>query len=180
MEEPGLFFMLKSMRRSLKKFEFKWRWKSCAQESHWHVQNANSVTTTWPRIRRLIRTEWRLRSTADSARDILCTRKQYNLLSSIKDQEFSWTFLRTKNWWNREYRKGPQEELLERPQGWVQEDNLAWQSNPSEADGSRYLGSCRFRSDHCSLRHSDCVPAALYHLTHTRDRVRLCQKRIGM
>ena len=40
------FFMLKSMRRSLKKFEFKWRWKSCAQESHWHVQNANSVTTT--------------------------------------------------------------------------------------------------------------------------------------
>ena len=46
MEELGLFFMLKSMRRSLKKFEFKWRWKSCAQESHWHVQNANSVTTT--------------------------------------------------------------------------------------------------------------------------------------
>ena len=46
MEELGLFFMLKSMRRSLKKFEFKWRWKSCAQELHWHVQNANNVITT--------------------------------------------------------------------------------------------------------------------------------------
>ena len=40
-------------------------------------------------------------------------------------------------------------------------------------------GSCRFRSDYCGIRHGDCVPAALYHLI-TGDKVRLCQKRIGM
>jgi len=37
--EVGLFFMPKIR-------ELIWRWKLCALESHWHVQNASSVITT--------------------------------------------------------------------------------------------------------------------------------------
>ena len=32
--------------RNTQQRNLKWRWKSCAQELHWHVQNANSVITT--------------------------------------------------------------------------------------------------------------------------------------
>jgi len=54
-----------------------WR-KICVQELLWHVPNANSVTTTPPRIRRLIRTEWKPRSIADSVRSIQTIRKPNN------------------------------------------------------------------------------------------------------
>ena len=40
----------------------------CVQKSLWHVPNANSVITILPRIRKLILTEWKPRSIADSAR----------------------------------------------------------------------------------------------------------------
>jgi hypothetical protein len=49
--------------------------EKCVQKSLWHARNANSVTTILPRIRRPIPTEWRSRSTADSARLIPFTRK---------------------------------------------------------------------------------------------------------
>lgn len=32
--------------RNTQQRNLKWRWKSCAQELHWHVQNANNVITT--------------------------------------------------------------------------------------------------------------------------------------
>ena len=52
------------------------RWKLCALESHWHVRNVNSVITTRRRIRRIIRTEWKLRNIADSAGNTQCTRRR--------------------------------------------------------------------------------------------------------
>jgi len=69
--EVGLFFMPK-IKRIL------WRWKLCAQELHWHVQNASSVITTWRRKRKLIRIEWKPKSIADFAESILYTRKPNN------------------------------------------------------------------------------------------------------
>ena len=44
--EVGFFFMPKNSDRELEENTRKARWKLCALESHWHVQNANSVTTT--------------------------------------------------------------------------------------------------------------------------------------
>ena len=49
MEELRSFFYAqiyekKKVRNNQRKF--KWRWKSCAQELHWHVQNVSNVTTT--------------------------------------------------------------------------------------------------------------------------------------
>ena len=41
----------------------------CALESHWHVQNANSVTTILLRIRKLILTEWKQVNIVDSAKN---------------------------------------------------------------------------------------------------------------
>ena len=41
----------------------------CALESHWHVQNANSVTTILLRIRKLILTEWKQVNTVDSVKN---------------------------------------------------------------------------------------------------------------
>ena len=52
--------------------------EKCVQESHWHVQNANSATITQPRIRRRILTEWKPRNTADSARSTQRTKRQNN------------------------------------------------------------------------------------------------------
>jgi hypothetical protein len=52
--------------------------EKCVQKSLWLVPNASSVTTILPRIRRLILTEWRPRSIADSARLIPFTRKLNN------------------------------------------------------------------------------------------------------
>lgn len=48
----------------------------CAQESHWHVRNANSVTTIQQRIKRHILTEWRSGSIVDFAESIRCTKRQ--------------------------------------------------------------------------------------------------------
>lgn len=56
-----------------------WRKNICVRELHWHVQNANNVTTTLQKIRKHIRTEWKQRSIADSARPILHTKKQNNI-----------------------------------------------------------------------------------------------------
>ena len=50
----------------------------CVLELHWHAQNANSVTTILPRIRRFILIVWRPRSIVSSVRDILHTRKPNN------------------------------------------------------------------------------------------------------
>ena len=70
--------------------QFKWRWKSCAQELHWHVQNANNVITTWLRIRRLILTEWKQRSIADSVKHIRYTKKQNKVTDCTWDQAAAW------------------------------------------------------------------------------------------
>ena len=53
----------------------------CVQELHLLAQNARIVTMILRRIRRLILTEWKQTSTADSARDIHYIRKQSNLLA---------------------------------------------------------------------------------------------------
>lgn len=60
-----------------------WR-KICVQELHWHVPNANSVTTILPRIRRLILTEWKPRNIVDSVRDIQIIRKPNNYRSATR------------------------------------------------------------------------------------------------
>ena len=58
------------------KIEIKsWRWKLCAQESHWNVQNVNSVTTIGQRIRKLIQIEWKQKNIVDSVKSIQCTKK---------------------------------------------------------------------------------------------------------
>ena len=46
--EVGLFFMPKIHQpiKAVSKKTKRARWKFCAQELHWHVQNANSVITT--------------------------------------------------------------------------------------------------------------------------------------
>ena len=62
----------------------------CAQESHWHVRSANSVTTIQRRIRRLILTGWRRRSIADSAGNILCIRRRSNRSSFLKRRQLIW------------------------------------------------------------------------------------------
>lgn len=48
----------------------------CVQRLHWHVQSASSAITILQRRRRLILTEWKSRSIADSAELIHCIRKQ--------------------------------------------------------------------------------------------------------
>lgn len=46
MEELRSFFYAQNQRKTETNKKLKWRWKSCAQRLHWHVQNANNVTTT--------------------------------------------------------------------------------------------------------------------------------------
>ena len=48
----------------------------CAQKLHWHVQNANSVTTTQQKIRKHIPTGWKLKNTANSAEPTHYTKKR--------------------------------------------------------------------------------------------------------
>ena len=67
--------------RSLKRLpqkSLRARWKLCALRSHWHVRSVNSEITTRQKKRRIILTEWKQRSTANSVRDTQCTRKQNN------------------------------------------------------------------------------------------------------
>ena len=47
----------------------------CVLKLLWNVQNANSVITTWPKIRRTIRTEWKQRNIVDFARNTRYTRR---------------------------------------------------------------------------------------------------------
>ena len=65
-------------RGSSAKYCLRARWKLCAQESHWHAQNVSSEITTQQKTKRIILTEWRHRSTADSVRNTHCTKKQNN------------------------------------------------------------------------------------------------------
>ncbi len=43
-----VFFLCSKLRpkHNVNYDKIKWRWKSCAQRSHWHVQNANNAITT--------------------------------------------------------------------------------------------------------------------------------------
>jgi len=54
----------------------------CVPRSHWHAQSASSVITIQLRIRRHIPIVWRQRSTADSARLILFTKRLSNPFKS--------------------------------------------------------------------------------------------------
>ena len=51
----------------------------CVQESHWHVQNVNNVTTIQLRIRKLILNVWKQKNTASSVNHTHYTKKQNNL-----------------------------------------------------------------------------------------------------
>lgn len=62
----------------------------CAQESHWNVQNVNSVTTILQKTKRHIQTEWKSRNIVDSAKLTLYTKKQSNfVLCNTADSEKS-------------------------------------------------------------------------------------------
>ena len=57
-------------------FEFGWtRWKQCKPKLHWHALSANRETMTPPKTSRIVLTDWKWTSIADSAESILCTRK---------------------------------------------------------------------------------------------------------
>lgn len=58
------------------KIKNKARWKLCAQESHWHVQNVNNVTTIRLRIRKLIQNVWKQKNTVNSVNHTHCTKKR--------------------------------------------------------------------------------------------------------
>ena len=47
----------------------------CALKLHWHVQNANNVTTIQQRTKKHIQIEWKLRNIVDSAKLIHYTKK---------------------------------------------------------------------------------------------------------
>ena len=71
----------------------------CARESHWHVQNVNSVTTIRLRIKKFILKEWKQKNIVDSVK-AYCTQrnkvvsrffeevKEWQRERKIKSQEF--------------------------------------------------------------------------------------------
>ena len=82
MEEAKAFFLclkFDSVAAVVQKKK-KARWKLCALESHWHVQNANSVTTILLRIRKLILTEWKQVNTVDSVKNTQHIKRQNSLM----------------------------------------------------------------------------------------------------
>ena len=49
-------------------------------ESHLHVQNANSATTTQRKTRKTLQTEWKWTNTVVFAENMLCTKKRSSLI----------------------------------------------------------------------------------------------------